>query len=192
MLTRPQLMRPAFWIAPALTTAIAFAFYGPFGVARDFGAFVIASLLVPLLGLIALALGIWTLLERRSWRMKIASLFVATLAPAILIPALIFFGDPLRDPARYAVWSITHRQALSMARQNAGVFKHWDGWGMAGNDNDSYLASDPTDTLSRPGVLDRWASAHHLGCDIVAARRLDRGVYLLNTSNCVINGFPSW
>ena len=182
--------RSAFWIAPGSTAALAVAFYGPFGYGRDFGAFVIGLFLVlPALGLILLVSGAWSLLERRpKWLGVARSLFLAALAPALLVPLLWCFGDPIRDPARYAVWATFHARELGVARRSDGVFKHWDGWGMAGNDNDSYLASDPTDTLARRGVADRWAKAHRLGCGIVAVRRMERGVYLLTTSNCPLDG----
>jgi hypothetical protein len=182
--------RSAFWIAPGITAALSTALYGPFGFGRDFGAFIIGLMIVlPALGILLLISGAWALLEPRPrWRTGARSFFIAVLAPAVLIPAFWCFGDPLRDPARYAVWSIAHAQELDAARRKDGVFKHWDNWGMAGEDNDAYLASDPTDTLARPGVAGRWAKAHRLGCDIVSTRRMGRGVYLLTTSNCPLVG----
>jgi hypothetical protein len=181
--------RPALWIAPALTAALAVALYGPFGFGRDFGAFVIGVFVVlPALGVLLLVFGGWSLFERRPrWRAVARSIFLAALAPAVLIPLLWRFGDPLRDPARYAVWSTFHARELSAARQRDGVFLHWDSWGMAGNDDDSYLASDPTDSLARPGAAESWAKAHRLGCDIAAVRRMERGVFVLTTSNCPLD-----
>jgi hypothetical protein len=181
-----------FWIAPASTSALAAVVYGPFGFGRDFGVFIISLFFVlPGLAVFLVVIGLWALLERRArWLAITRSLFIAGFVPALLIPALWVFGDPIRDPARYAVWSAFHRRELDNARGRDGVFKHWDGWGMAGNDNDSYLASDPTDTLARPGVAARWAKDHRLGCDIVLVRRMGRGVYLLTTSNCPLTASP--
>jgi hypothetical protein len=144
-----------------------------------------------LLVVIALPLGFlaWTEHEPRS-RAIVRSSFLAVSAPAILIPLLWAFGDPLRDPARFAAWAAVHQGDLTAARRKDGVFKYWDGWGIAGAENDSYLASDPTDTLARRGVVDDWAKAHDLGCDVVSVRRMARGVYLLTTFECVIAGFP--
>ncbi len=178
--------RRAFWVAPASSAGLAAVVYGPFGFGRDFGVFIITLLFVlPALVVLALAFGLWSLLERRPrWSAVARSLFIGALAPALLIPPLWAFGDPIRDSARYAVWSTVHRRELAVARGRDGVFKHWDGWGMAGNDNDSYLASDLTDTLDRPGKAARWAKDRRLGCDIVGVRRMERGIYLLTTANC--------
>ena len=177
----------ALWIVPSVTAALALAVYGPFGVERNFGAFLIGLLLVPVLGVTALVLGVWSLRERRPMQKAVArSFFVAALAPALLIPALWCFVDQFRDPARYAVWATFHHRDLDIARRRDGVFKHWNSWGMAGNGNDSYLASDSTDTLSRP-----WAKAHRLGCEIVAVQRMDRGIYILTTYDCLLDGFDS-
>ena len=182
------LRRAAFWIGPAATAVLATAFYGPFGYGRDFGAFVIAVFFIlPGLGVMLIGLAVWWALERRPGRRRtVLSLFLTALAPAVLIPGLWVFGESVRDPARLAVWSALHRRALDAARERNGVFFYWDSWGMAGMENDSYLASDPTDTLSRAGAAQHWAQAHGLGCPIVRVRRVERGVYVIATSNCML------
>jgi hypothetical protein len=167
--------RVRFWIAPALAASLAVAFYGPFGFGRDFIAWLVAVFLVlPAIGMFLVVSGGWLILDRNPRRREIArSSLIAALAPSVLIPALWFFGDQLRDPARYAVWATLHPNEIEAARQHDGIFKHWDDWGMAGNESDSYLASDPTDTLDQPGVGVRWANAHRLGCDLVGVRRMN-------------------
>ncbi|MBV9995154.1 MAG: hypothetical protein JO127_08070 [Caulobacteraceae bacterium] len=101
------------------------------------------------------------------------------------------FGDPLRDSARFAVWKATHAQELASARRRAGVFMHWDAWGLAGSGNDSWLASDPTDTLARPGAAGAWGRARQLGCAVVGVRRIEPGVYVLKTYDCLIPVFAA-
>jgi hypothetical protein len=180
-----------FWLAPASTGLLALIFYGPFGFGRDFGAFIIGLLwIVPALG-IALFVGLvfLTVGWRSQHRSKICSLAIATLVPLVLIPVLWFFGDPLRDPARFAVWSQLHSRQLDAATTKSGIISHWDSWGWAGSgENDSYLASDPQDTLAQDGAASRWAKSQRLGCDIVGVQRMRRAVYIVTTYNCTIDG----
>jgi Na+/melibiose symporter-like transporter len=56
--------RAAFWFVPVSTATLALAFYGSFGAGRDYRAFMVALLLVPLLGVVALVLGVRSLMER--------------------------------------------------------------------------------------------------------------------------------
>lgn len=181
--------RVDLWILPACTAALTVMFYGPLELGRDFGAFIIGLIfLLPLTVTILVISGIWLLVERRPlWLGVTRSTFFAALAPALLGPALWFFGDPLRDPARYAVWAPFHQSVLAVARRKDGVFKHWDSWGWVGGSNDSYLASDTTGSLSTPAKRDQWAKIHHLGCDLVDARRMEKGIYVVTTSECTID-----
>ena len=77
----------------------------------------------------------------------------------------------------------TARQTEALARRDA-VIQHWDGWGFAGMENDSYLVSDPDDSITGLEAANRWVRDHDLTCDVVAAQRMRRGFYILTTYNC--------
>ena len=175
-----------FWVPAAVTTALTAFIYGPSGPGwQDFGVFMLSLFFIaPAVFVAFVGSGIWVLLARKPEGAKAArSYFLAMLAPLLLASALLFSHDPLRDPVRYAVWSIFHQPELASARQHDGIFKHWDSWGFAGAEGDSYLASDPKDTLSSPGMAEPWGKAHRLPCWF-EARRLARGIFLLSTSEC--------
>ena len=178
-----------FWITPGVATAIALAVYGPFGFGRDFGLFVVTTFFIlPALVVSAVIFGAWWLLDRSQRGKTVAgSAAVTALLAAVLIPAIWLIGEPLRDPARYAVWQTFHRADLDIGRRQNGVFKHWDFWGLAGMDFNSYLASDHADTLTLPGAADRWATAKKLACPIASVAVWEPGVYLLTTANCPLS-----
>ena len=180
------------WLLPTITSSLAVIVYGPFGVSRDFGAFMTGLfLLLPLLAAASFGSLVWLLVSWRSpMRSRACSAMIAALAPLLLIPACWQFGGPLRDPIRFAVWSMIHGRQLDIASRKAGIVVHWDAWGsFVTADFDSYLASDPTDTLGQEGAADRWAKSQRLGCVIVDARRMRRAIYIVTTIDCRIKGF---
>ena len=100
------------------------------------------------------------------------------------ISTMVVYGGRLQNPLRFLVWSLAwHGQIEALARQDA-VIQHWDGWGFAGMENDSYLVSDPDDSITGLEAANRWVRDHDLTCDVVAAQRMRRGFYILTTYNC--------
>jgi hypothetical protein len=105
---------------------------------------------------------------------------------AIVIVAIVGIGtmivccDRLPNQLRFLA---RHGQIQALVRRD-GVLQHWDGWGIAGMENDSYLVSDPDDSISGLQAANRWARDHHLACEVVAARRVWRAFFILTTYNC--------
>lgn len=119
--------------------------------------------------------------------------------PLVLLPTLFLYGGPVRDRARFALWSFTHTIQVRNAQRNPMVLLHWDSYGSAmTTDNDVYLVSDPTNGLSgalmrqnapvlpawKFAVAKSWSSALQLACDPVWVSRLREGFYLITTSDC--------
>jgi hypothetical protein len=98
--------------------------------------------------------------------------------------AMVVYGDWLQDPLRFLAWSLPrYGQIEALARWDA-VIQHWDGWGFAGMENDSYLVSDPDDSIAGLKAANRWARDHHLACEVVAVQKVWRSFYILTTYNC--------
>ncbi len=82
-------------------------------------------------------------------------------------------------------------------KRSDGVLQHWDSWGFAGMDNDTFLVSDAGDELSaavaprhsptlpepQADVAERWGKSHRLRCDIVWVDRVHRGFYVVTTAD---------
>jgi len=171
------------WRAPTATTALAVIVFGPFGPGwRNFGVAMFSYLFLGPAALVLLVgATLWVRLERRPQAARAArTAFLAILVPLLLAAGLLYSHDPVRDPVRYAVWAAFHQHKLAAARRRDGIFKHWDSWGAFVFEDDSYLASDPTDTLARPGQAERWGRDHHLTCKF-DVQRLARGIFLLTT-----------
>jgi hypothetical protein len=181
------------------TGLIVMALYVSLGV----DSFLFGGLMDPILLLAFIGLVTWALFERRSRAQAYPFLGWAAgcvFVPLVLIPTLVFFGTPARDQVRFLLWSQTHRQQMREAMKKDEVLQHWDSWGFAGMDNDSYLVSDNRDMLSaatvsrqsptlpqpQASVADRWGKSHRLGCDIVGVRRVQRGFYIVITYECML------
>lgn len=60
----------------------------------------------------------------------------------------------------------------------------WESWGMAGMENDAYLVSNPSDNLTQDGGASEWLRHVGSSCEIVASKRMRRGIYIVATYNC--------
>ena len=60
----------------------------------------------------------------------------------------------------------------------------WESWGMAGIENDAYLVSNPSDNLTQDGGASEWLRHVGSSCEIVASKRMRRGIYIVTTYNC--------
>jgi hypothetical protein len=94
-----------------------------------------------------------------------------------------FWAVPrIKDELRFLAWFHTHKDALGWDKDS--IILDWESWGMAGMENDAYLVSNPSDNLAQDGGASEWL--RHVGsrCEIVASKRMRRGIYVVTTYNC--------
>lgn len=93
-------------------------------------------------------------------------------------------GSKFRDPIVFAFWSQTHVALLSRYTTQDGIISTWDGWGIAGMENDSYLVADHGNTLSSTDAATRWIRRRGWKCQIVDVQQMRHGLYILTTFEC--------
>ena len=171
------------WRLPAIVAAIAFVVGIPVLGSRDFGAFVLATFFyIPFLALVCLCLLAASIFVKGA-KNKLAML--ATV-PAIIVPSiLIFFGQMYAgDRIRFELWHSFHRHMIEDFAGKDGIIIPWDSWGMAGTDNDSYLVSNPDDSISDLRAASTWVRRIQPDCSAADVLRMRRGLYIITTYNC--------
>jgi hypothetical protein len=106
--------------------------------------------------------------------------------------AVLFFAaapctDFVHDRLGFWVWYATHGDVVRQYAKHDAIIVIWDGWGFAGIENDSFLVSDPDDSIgSSTESAARWAKRIKSDCGeaVVGVVRLKRGLYILTTYNC--------
>jgi hypothetical protein len=172
------------WI-PFLTASIVLIVYELLGLGRNWALMFLTVPLLLLLSCIAVALGFALIFEWRSAQTRSTATALACVIVALVgIPAAIAYGGPLRDPLRFLLWWQTHPGEIATWAGKDAVVQHWDAWGFAGLENDSYLVSDAGDSIADLAAADRWAQDRNLDCGIAATQRMWRGFYILTTENC--------
>jgi hypothetical protein len=150
---------------------------------KNFGTFLLLiSLYLPAVALVCLGLCIWAGVERNSPR---ARPIVISLVVMLTLIGGIFWALPAaKDELRFLAWLRTHKDALQWYADRDSVMLDWESWGMAGMENDAYLVSNPGDNLAQDGGASEWL--RHVGstCEIVASKRMRRGIYIVTTYNC--------
>jgi hypothetical protein len=150
---------------------------------KDSGTFlVLISLYLPAVALVCLGLCIWAGVERKSPRAR--SIVISLVVMLTLIGGTFWAVPPAKDELRFLAWSRTHNNALQGFADRDSVMLDWESWGTAGMENDAYLVSNPSDNLTQDGRASEWL--RHLGssCEIVASKRMRRGIYIVTTYNC--------
>jgi hypothetical protein len=106
----------------------------------------------------------------------------------VVILALIggtFWTLPrIKDELRFLVWSHTHDDVLKAFADRDAIILDWESWGMAGMENDAYLVSNPSDNLAEGSAASEWLRHMRSSCEIVASKRLRRGIYIITTYEC--------
>lgn len=90
----------------------------------------------------------------------------------------------VKDELRFLAWSHTRSDALRGFADKDSIVLDWESWGMAGMENDAYLVSNPTDSLAEEGGASEWLRHVGSSCEIVASKRMRRGIYIVTTYNC--------
>jgi hypothetical protein len=150
---------------------------------KNFGTYLLViSVYLPAVALVVLGLCIWAAVERKSPR---ARSIVISLAVMLALIGGTFWALPrVKDELRFMAWSHTHGDALRGFADKDAVMLDWESWGMAGMENDAYLVSNPSDTLAEDGGASEWLRHVGSSCEIVASKRMRRGVFIVTTHNC--------
>ena len=111
------------------------------------------------------------------------------LAAAIVLasPFLGYSISQVRDQARFLVWAPLHLDVLNRNPEKDGILTAWDGWGIAGMENDSYLVRNVADGLTSVDEANAWRTRLGLSCEIVWSERVWRKLYVVTTYECVFD-----
>lgn len=161
----------------AVTTAT------PFAWDKSLGTFLfLISLYLPAVALVCVGLCIWAGVERKSSRAR--SIVVSLVVMLTLIGGTFWALPRAKDELRFLAWSYAHNDALRGFADKDSVMLAWESWGMAGMENDAYLVSNPSDNLAEDGGASEWLRHVGSSCEIVASKRMRRGIYVITTYNC--------
>ncbi|HTZ80757.1 MAG TPA: hypothetical protein VMC10_22795 [Stellaceae bacterium] len=170
------------WL-PVWAAVAVLATAGPLAWSRDFAVFLFAWFCYgPALLLVCLCLVIWAIVDRepaRRWSALAAVLAIVAAASTAYFGARVFDHDRLA----FLFWHPLHRQLVDRFADTDGIILTWDSWGIAGMENDSYLVSNPSDTISDIDAASKWARRYS-DCEIVNVKRMRPGLYILTTYNC--------
>ncbi len=176
--TRALRWLPLVAAIAAVTTAAPLAWDG-----KDFRTFLLLiSLYLPAVALICIGLSVWAALERKSPRAR--SIAISLVVMLTFIGGTLWALPAAKDQLRFLAWSLKHSDALEEFADKDSIMLEWESWGMAGMESDAYLVSNPRNNLTQDGGAAEWL--HHVGssCDIVASKRMRRGIYIITTYNC--------
>lgn len=170
------------WL-PLVAAVAAVTTAAPFAWDKGFGTFLfVIFVYLPAVALVCIGLCIWAVLERRSPRAR--SIIISLVVMVTLIGGTFWALPRVKDDLRFLIWSRTHIDTLSAFADKDAIILDWESWGMAGMENDAYLVSNPRDDLAQDGGASEWLRHVGSGCDIVASKRMRRGIYIVTTSNC--------
>ena len=171
---RPWPRLPIWTVVTILLTA------GPLGYGgRDFGVFLIIFLFYsPALALACLALLLIATFGRPDGTRRSALLSFAMIL--LLTPATLKTVADLRDRIDFTFWYPAHHTLVDAWEKQRGVIMHWDGWGFGGISSDSFLVSDPADTLAKDkntaAVLTRCDARL---CGVAKVEAMRPGLYIV-------------
>lgn len=172
----------------AVAVAVFFLIAGTyFGSTRDFGAFLLSLLVLPLAFLVVLVPTIWASCVNSQRRLAL----VAWLLIGLTVPAY-FLSYGVIQRARFLSWASAHYAQLAQASRKNGIIMGWDSWGMAGQDTFSYLVVDTEDRLGLKARADKWT--HQVGqtCGLWQTQRMWPKLYVVTTyTNCPYDGVPA-
>jgi hypothetical protein len=154
-----------------------------FSWSRDFGVFLLGMFVLPITLLFALGCLIFGVFRKaRAVELRVA------VALILAAPVLAFGVANIRDRLRFLFWAPIHYSQLHQALRKDGIITAWDGWGMAGMENDSYLVVDNKDEIKSPVLADQWRKRLGQSCEIVNTQRMWPRLYIVTTSNCTFDG----
>lgn len=170
------------WL-PFEVAAVTLATAVPILWSKDFGAFLFFLFAyLPVVGLVCCGLVVWAIIERKS--PQVHSIVISLMVIPALLVGTFWLLPRIKDEIGFFVWSQTHSDVLKSFVGRDAIISDWDSWGMAGSENDSYLVSSSGDNLTKRGPASEFLRRIGSTCEIVASKRLHRGVYIVTTYNC--------
>jgi len=170
---------PAVWLSTLLLLA-----GGYFGSTQRFGAFLFSIPVLASLLLIAVVAAIRASMKRAGR----AHLLVAWLLIGLTPLAYLESYDAVQQ-IRFLVWAATHYRQVSEVVKANNIVMGWDSWGMAGQDNFSYLVVDVDDRLESKDRAIRWTKQVGQSCGLWKTQRVWPEIYIATTyTNCPFNG----
>jgi hypothetical protein len=151
---------------------------------RDFGQFLLGlTIYFPMIAIAGLVLLAWAILDRDPVRCRSA---IMTLAVIVSITfGTLVLSHYEHDRLEFMFWYPAHRDLIAQYASRDGIIMEWDSWGMAGMDNDAYLVSDPTGSITDSELATEWVHKHASNnCAVTDLQTFWRGLYLLTTYNC--------
>jgi hypothetical protein len=168
---------------PLLAAVIVLVTATPFAWSRDLGIFLICILFyLPIIIIACIILLVMAFKPPMGAQRLPILLTVAVIAT--LTPTAFTVIPPIRDPVGFFVWYKMHRNLIAKFKSHDGIVVTWDQWGWAGNENDSYLVSNPSDDIAEIDPASRWIKGQGFQCDAAYVERMMHGLYILTTYNC--------
>lgn len=181
-----MLVRLAWLVrSPAVVSATLFLIAGAyFGSSRDFVFFLSSIPTLPALFLISLVAAVWaTCVKVQRSRALVAWALIG------LTPLAYFGSYRLAQRVRFLLWAPAHYRQLAKLSEKDGIVMGWDSWGMAGDDNFSYLVVDKEDRLGSKARADQWTKQIGQSCGLWETQRMWPRLYIVTTyTNCPYDG----
>lgn len=178
------------WKLPLIAAVAVLCTAGPILWSRDFGFFVLRAPYSIGLGAVCLGLLLSGFLARMP---GVRPTLVASAISAVVMFASLYLAatpatiDFVHDRLGFWLWYATHGDVVRQYAKRDAIITTWDSWGFAGMENDSFLVSDPDDSIgTSTASAARWTKRLKSACSdgVAGAVRLKRGVYILTTYNC--------
>ena len=112
------------------------------------------------------------------------SILISLVLMLTLIGGTFWAVPRVKDELRFLASFHTHNDAPGWLADKDLIILDWESWGMAGMENDAYLVSNPSDNLTQDGGAAEWLRHVGSSCEIVASKRMHRGIYIVTTYNC--------
>lgn len=82
----------------------------------------------------------WGVREREVGRRIVT--FIAAIVIVLTAFGLYTVVTQHRDGITFSSWEFANRDVMKSSNTRDGIIKEWDGWGFAGNENDSYHVAE--------------------------------------------------
>jgi hypothetical protein len=172
------------WLGPeVLAATLAMVLIEAAAITRGFGLLVIVLFATPILWLVTLACVAWSVANRRAGRSTPLALLLLVGAVPMVRPVQATW-----DWASVTFWSLAHHREVTAATGQDKILTGWGDWGWAGGSTFAYVIADAQDASTEPEGVERWRRRLHLDCPIVYSQRVREHLYLVETSDCPLDG----
>jgi hypothetical protein len=142
------------------------------------------AMFLPYLAILALLCAAVALSAVAFVRGKEVAKAIGALVIVSLVAFFIWLWPTLYDGTTFVAWAPTHLIELTESEGTDAVIRHWDAWGFAGMDNDSFLIADREDRLSTQAGAVRWQQRNGGSCQVLDAKRMIPGIFIAITDGC--------